>query len=285
MCPSFSSLEWRELSKDGVKVNYSVVGWEIYKGIKNLQMLEPKIQLYQYIIMPDHLHLLLRVKERMAQPIGAVIRHFKTRITSDLRKITDNPLLEVFTPDFNDRIIYPHRNLDEIFNYIRSNPYRLAVRQARPEFFRKERCVEVNGRKLQAYGNMFLMRNPFKIALVVHRADSEMDFNRKLEECLYYAGNGGVVVSAFISKREKEIRKAVEQANGRLIVIGNQLLGERQKPPRHDFELCSRGNLLLIAPLDYAEFPLVEHPSRSQCLDMNGLAESLSNLSPDALVV
>lgn len=275
-CPDFSRLVWKELTPEGVKVDYSQIGYEIWRGISRISVLEPKIQIYRYVIMPDHIHILLRVKERMEHPLGDVINDFKSGITSNLRKSFANTEFAVFTENYNDRIIYAHRNLDSVFDYIRQNPYRLAVRRERPDFFSKRRGLMIGGTEVQGYGNLFLLRNPFKMSLVVHRADTEEDFNRKMEDCLYFASNGGVVVSAFISAREKQIRREVEAAGGRVILVHDRPLQDREKPGKHDFELCCKGELLMLSPVSYLDLPKVEHPPRWQCLDMNKLAETIA---------
>lgn len=277
-CPDFSSLRIDHLSPDGVKVVNSDIGSEIWKGLKRLPMIEPAIQIYQYAIMQDHLHLLINVKERTSRHLGIIIHEFKTKIADNIRTSRNNPEMRIFTDGYNDKIIYPDRKLDDIFQYIRQNPYRLAVRKMHPEFFRKVRNIHIDNREIQAYGNLFHLRNPFKYPLVIHRSDTDQTFKRKLEDCLYYAANGGIIVSAFISPREKEIRRKAEEYGGKIIYIHNRPLAERQKPGKHDFELCCQGRMLMISPIDYSDLPITDHPSRSQCLDMNSLAEKLSKI-------
>lgn len=279
-CPDFSVLKWERLLPEEVDVRYTAIGRQISKAIKNIPAIEPRMQVYQYKIMPDHIHLLVHVKERMPRLLGEVIHDFKSLITSSLRNIMNDGNLKVFTPNFNDKIIYPDRSLNDIYDYIRQNPYRLAVRRARPAFFRKHRNILAGGREVQAYGNLFHLRNPFKYPLIVHRADDERSFRGKLEECLYHSLNGGVIVSAFISQREKEIRKAIEQAGGRIILIHDRPLAEKEKPAKHDFDLCCEGRLLMISPVEYLSIPKSDHPSRTQCLDMNSLASSIAEAKP-----
>ena len=274
-CPDFSSLAIRELLPEGVGLTYSPLGLIIFEALKAFQL--PYLRIYQHSIMPDHLHLLIHVKERLPRHLGFYIAEFKSRVTAAWRLSRGVETLEVFEENYYDRIILPEHSLNDVYQYIRQNPYRLAVRKSSPEFFQKIRGVHVDEREVQVYGNPFLLRNPFKYALIVHRADDDTVFARKLEECLYHAANGGVVVSAFISKREKEIRRQVEAAGGRLILIHDRPLAEREKPAKHDFELCAEGRLLLLSPIDYESLPKAEHPPRYQCLDMNALAETLAS--------
>lgn len=86
--------------------------------------------------------------------------------------------------------------------------------------------------------------------------------------------NGGVLVSPFISREEKEIRKMAEEIDGRIILISNEPLGERQKPHGNNFARCASGNLLILTPTNP---PLPASLSRTACLAMNSLAALISN--------
>lgn len=271
--PVFSRLIINKLSPDGVKIELLPLGKLIQSAIHSIPDFEPHIRVYQYIIMPDHVHILLSVEEHLDRAFGIFIRGLKTQVANRWRSITNDPSATVFEPDFNDRIVYSFRNLNDIFSYIRHNPYRLAVRKMRPEFFERSRQLKIENKEMQAYGNLFLLRNPFKYALIIHRKDSDSDFEHKRKNCLHHALNGGVVVSAFISPREKALRKEIEDNGGRIIVLHNRPFSAKEKPARHDFDLCAKGRLLLIAPQNFTGKTL----TRSQCLELNALAQSLAN--------
>ncbi|MCM1309685.1 MAG: hypothetical protein NC301_01500 [Bacteroides sp.] len=274
--PDFSQLKVGSLLPDGVDVELLELGKLIQQAIYALPEFEPRIKVYQYIIMPDHVHLLINVVEPLERPIGNFIGGFKTGIAKKWRAKINNPDAQIFTEGFNDQIIYTSRNLDDIFRYIRQNPYRLAIRRLKPEFFSRARNIFIGEREHQAYGNLFLLRNPFKELLVVHRSDSAQDFENKRERCLYAAANGGVVVSAFISPREKMIRREIEEIGGRMIVVHNRPFKDRQKPALHDFELCADGRLLLVSALDSLQLKNSDQLTRQQCLDMNAMAAEIA---------
>ncbi len=331
--PIFSSLIIKELTPQGVKLNYSSTGIIIYRNLKSLSEIEPKIRLLQYIIMPDHVHLLIQVTQTLEEHLGKYISKLKSTISRQLHytslqqsphpaKPNDNQIQikPVFEEGYNDKIIYPDRNLHEIFQYIRSNPYRLAVRIHRPDFFQKSRNISTSIRltqfqaslltptsnqppqsiqeasqsiqeapqslweqekeittKLQAYGNLFLLNNPFKTYLIVHRADTPEQFELKKEECLYTAVNGGVIISAFISPREKEIRSEIEAVGGSMIIVHATPFEEREKPSRHYFELCAEGKIAMVAPFFAKKLKSSDHPSRQHCKILNKIAEALAN--------
>lgn len=273
-CTDFGILVIRELNPDGVKVKYSELGNIIWREIRALQ--NCYLEVYRYAIMPDHIHLLIYVKVRMPMHLGKFIARFKANIANEWRRRQSNPKIKVFEEGFYDRIVMKEHSLNDVYQYIRQNPYRLAIRRSYPNFFQKTRNIFIEKREIQGYGNLFHFRNPFKYALIIHRADNEEVYNQKLQECMYYALNGGIVVSAFISKREKEIRRMIEEAGGRIILVHNRPFEEKAKPAKHDFELCCEGRLLVVSPMDYLDYPKSDHPSRKQCLDMNSFAEKIA---------
>lgn len=143
------------------------------------------------------------------------------------------------------------------------------MRKAHPEFFRRVNALQFGGKAYQAYGNFQLLESPFKEQVVVHRRDSEQTRSHNRELWLYTAANGGVLVSPFISRVEKEIRREAEEADGRFILIVNEPMEARYKPVGHDFEFCEAGSLLIISANSPGEL------SRNACLKMNALASAI----------
>lgn len=225
-CAPFSELVVNDLSKEGVTLRNLPLGQVIWRQIRLFQQKEIKV--YQYAIMPDHIHMLIHVRQRLARHLGYYIGILKAAIVDEWRQKNNNPDLVVFRSNYHDRIVLPEHDLNTIFQYIRQNPYRLAVRKLRPAFFQRRRGVIACGREFMAYGNLFHLRNPFKYPLIVHRADTDEQFAEKLREALYFACNGGVVVSAFISPREKMVRQEVEAAGVRLFCLGTRRMRRKK---------------------------------------------------------
>lgn len=243
----------------------SPLGKIIKEALRELPNMHPALKLYQYALMPDHLHVLLRVEYDMDEILGRKIGLFKDMVNKKAGTTG------VFEAGFNDQILNSERNLDAVFRYLRANPYRLAVRKAMPEYFTRRNRMMVGGVECQIYGNAHLLDNPFKEQVIVHRADSDEEFAGNKERWLYNAANGGVLVSPFISKREREVRAEADTLGGRFILLTNEPMREREKPSGHDFDLCSEGRLLIIAPIESMPF------SRAACLKMNALAAAIAS--------
>lgn len=242
----------------------SPLGNAVKDALRSLPTLHPALKVFQYALMPDHLHLILFVEADLDEILGRKIGRFKDMVNKRAGASG------VFAEGFNDQIITKDRSLDAIYSYLRSNPYRLAVRRAFPDFFQRRNNLLVGSVPCQAYGNIHLLDNPFKSRVIVHRADSPEKFEQTRQQWLHSAANGGVLVSPFISPREKDIRTQAEELAARLIVVTNEPFAERQKPSAHDFSLCTEGRLLIIAPQAPLDF------SRQTCLQLNTLAQSIS---------
>lgn len=219
--------------------------------------------------MPDHIHFAIFAHETLPRSIGSYIGMTKVKCGQLIR--AEYPAIkEIFTEDFHDRYLRPRHNLKTIIEYIRQNPSRLLTKQQNPDFFRKINNIKINGSLWQAYGNHQLLENPFKAPVVIHRADSEPLKTAKIRRWKHISENGGVLVSPFISPAEKEVRRQCEQANGKVILLTNEPFAEREKPAAHDFNLCSEGRLLILAPMT----PLP--PGRETFLLLNSAAEAIS---------
>lgn len=269
-CPDFGRLDFMEPS-DAV-VSLSEYGAILEKQIDITPSFNPQIRILDKAIMPDHAHILMAVTEPIDRHFGDIIQAIKAATTSKIRKISSIPSLTVFVEGFHDRIITDSRQLETATKYIRDNPRRLAVRQAYPEFFRRVNNLEIDGCLCQAYGNMHLLQNPFKEAVIVHRRDDEETRQQHWQQWLYTAANGGVLISPFISQAEKVIRAEAESVSGKIILIINQTMGERYKPTGHDFELCESGRLLIIS-ISSSDNTI----TRAACLTMNSLAETIAH--------
>lgn len=250
--------------KGAAFISSTALGKAIKSTLRRFNSTEPNVRVLQYALMPDHLHILLFVEYPTEDTLGKIIARFKIEINKA------SGITGVFAKGFNDQILKSSRSLAVLYRYLRENARRLAVRRARPEFFRRVNALEIGGKTFQAYGNFQLLDCPFKEQVIVHRADSSETRQKNRGQWLYTAANGGVLVSPFISPAEKEIRKEAEEAGGRFILIISEPMGERYKPAGRDFELCEAGRLLIVS----ANLP--GDLSRQTCLTMNTLAQTIT---------
>ena len=260
--PGCAEAQWSELGK--------AIAYCIYRFHARF----PVIDIYSYCVMPDHVHILLHKNKKDEYHLGYFISHLKGLSVKEYgQKIGATASSEsLFEENYTDKIIYPWRSLEAVRNYIRNNPHRRAMMRQYPEFFERVRNLMIGDQNYQAFGNLFLLRNPDKEAVVVSSKVSEEE-NRKLRKLWMEAAESkSVMVSPFISKAEKALRAEMEALGAPIILITHEAFPERFKPVEHDFKLCQTGRLLIIS----LGLPEKTSLTRELCLRMNALAREIA---------
>ncbi len=247
-------------------------GWLVYELWHRMASDYPLIETSTLVIMPDHLHGLVRVKERMEKPVGVPLRAFKSQVTSALRKRFGDPERKIWTPGYHDLAVWRRGALSAYIRYMMDNPRRYCLKKANPNLFsrvnglRHPRLPE--GETWSGYGNLFLLDKPEIRALKVSRTIEPNRLDALRKDCLdWVRGMNGVIVSPFISPGEKELARAALDAGGSVILIKPDGFDRYFKPRGRYFDLCRQGRLLILAcrPPSPAAVAL----SRDMCLAMN----------------
>ena len=254
-------------------------GWLGYRLWHDMPKTYPAVSTSTLVIMPDHLHGIVQVKDQMAQSVGVPLRAFKSQVTSALRKKTGNPVLNVWNPGYHDLCVWRKGALKAYTDYLCDNPRRYCVKKANPDVFR--RINQLKHPRLPAdqswsgYGNLFLLDRPEIVNIRVSRKASPDEIMRLRDETMKQASRGMVVVSPFISPGEKGIAKAVLEADkGDVILMKPDGFPELFKPGGRYFDLCMQGRLLILSA-----YPDVGHPSeltREKCIMMNAWCEQIA---------
>mgnify|MGYP001601830034 FL=1 len=222
--------------------------------------------------MPDHLHGIIYVTAPLPKPVGAVIRGFKSGVTSDLRKNGGSPSMEVWEEGYHDRVIMCSDTLRAERQYIRDNPRRYCVRKAHPDLFVKvNRLASARlpqGMDWAGFGNLFLLERPRLMPVQVSRRVAPMALSSLKTEVAERIADGTVMVSPFISPGEKEIAKRVmAQEEGSLILLKPEGFPPLYRPSGLYFDLCAQGRLLVLSP--FAHTGRKQALTRERCLQMN----------------
>ena len=100
----------------------------IHKWVRETERKFPNIAIDKYVIMPDHLHLIVTIKERHAgRSLPDVMRFFKTMTTNDyIRGVKDGTLTpfdgKLWQKSYYDHVIRNQQDYNEIWQYIENNP-------------------------------------------------------------------------------------------------------------------------------------------------------------------
>ena len=98
--------------------------------------IRPSVDVDLFVVMPNHVHGLLRISDSQAECIpevsttisanslGSIIAQFKSIVTKRSRSLANSPSLSIWKRNYYDHIVRNERSLERIRNYIVENPSR-----------------------------------------------------------------------------------------------------------------------------------------------------------------
>ena len=250
---------------------------------KTTEMRPHQLAIITYVIMPDHVHLLLRLKEDLTFPITKIVSAIESATTRRSREsgLIDNQAAIFCGEGMNDRIVFDDRQQEILVRYISDNPRRLLIKRMMPDLFRRRLSVRIGNDVVDCVGNIFLLRKPM-MAVHVRRRWSAAETEQYKALCIASAENGMVLISPFISPVENEIRKEVLANGGSIIQIMDHGFAARFKPSGKSMDTCAEGRLLLIS--EAGASVRAEDMSYKKASRLNQLAERIAAL-PTATAV
>ena len=299
----------------GALVAYSPFGLIVAKLIEDIPSHAPytgKLEIKGKAIMPDHIHLLLRIIEPLPHPLGTVINGFNIGVRRAWKALMADmqcqppdtvpqrvfPLpqadgaLRIFERGFNDEVVSRAGQLNAYYEYMRLNPWRLLLKRQHPELFTKIWGKEyLPGIHFASIGNMFLLQRPKRLAvrisrfatdaegryLLPRRLKTEDEIQQAIAPFLEQARHGTVLVTPCISPSEKAVVDAAYRENLPVIMLCPQGFSQGYHPSRAHYDACSRGLLLQLAPWPYDPQRKLTKPL---CETLNDMARRFADLAP-----
>ena len=126
------------------KVVFSSLGRAIFEHFKKMGAFTPGLEPVYCAVMPDHLHLLVKIVRELARPLGNAIGGFKTGCEKIYQRAGGEGRL--FAEGFVDEIILRAGQLKAEFAYLLDNPRRLAVKRLFPWLFKVSRRIRIDFR-------------------------------------------------------------------------------------------------------------------------------------------
>ena len=276
-----------EPSAEVPHIELSPLGEAVEQIWKTIGVHHPEVQVLALQMMPDHLNVVLFVKERLEKPLGKVLLGVKQACNQVFRQMMSESFVAVaqqhagqsrgngllFTKGFNDQILFRDGQLEHWLHYVRDNPRRLLMKREHPELFRVQRGLTYAGLSFSAIGNRFLLERPMKLQVQCSRRMTEEELQAKLADCLKAARQGAVLVSPAISKGEKVIMRAAFDEGLPLIYLQENGFTDLAKPGGKRMEACARGQLLILAPWEHHNEKMTIR--RGQCLELNEMARAI----------
>ncbi len=285
-------------------VERTELGNAVVDCIWKVPKLHPEVRVISFDLMPDHIHTIWHVVRPMPVGIKTVVRGFwqgakkcgraysmsispssirdkKHRAEDLIEHRTD---YSVFTEMPFIRPLSRKGQLNTMIRYTWLNPQRLATKRLMPEYFRVQEGIEIAGRTYCGVGNAELLQKtrymPVHVRNIwVEDAERHGD-NKRLRDymngCVIAARNGAVMVSPFISPKEKEVMEVLLKEGLPFIYIADNGFRDYYKPQDSLFDAVARKQVLILSPWDYD--PDKRHVTRAECVAMNKMAEEIAQI-------
>lgn len=254
-------------------VEPSPLGQAVIQSLINLPKFYPQIAIWTFQLMPDHLHFIAFVNERIPVHLGKVINGFKVGCNRAYKELVKGDTPGLWEDGYNDLILDRDGQLQRMKAYIHDNPRRLAIKRNHADLFQVQRNIKVGKYTFAALGNVFLLDAPCLLQVQCSRKLTPLQINATVQRFLSLAQNGAVLVSPSISPGEKAVMKAAFEHGFPVVVLQENGFAPLAKPGGRRFDACAQGRLLMLAPWEHHNDRRVI--KRSQCLDLNEMARAI----------
>ena len=252
-------------------VEHSALGQLVEESLEAIPRLNPGISLFEHVLMPDHLHMNLRIQAGLAEPLqvlGAAMRRFKSYTTTLARKSLG--LLKIWQQGYHDRICTSRRFIEAIIRYIRYNPLKYELMYNQPQHMRIREPLDSPRLNLDDYwkgmGSVALLAPEEKLlALRISQKVRRGDIPHVVKRLEDAVRSGYVIISGFISPGEVAVRnRLLENQEARFIHILPSCMKMGHRPDSRYLPALSEGRFLEIAEgNDEQDF------GRGACLALN----------------
>ena len=242
--PPFSKIEQGKIEANAITRAFKEV---IEHFHETWYCIEP---IWCYVIMPDHLHLLIKIRDIDKRvSLAVVVRQLIKALEKSARGAGEwGPLQPLFAFEWHDWIVKKKGQLDAFIRYIRENAERAWARRINRQYFSQVRRVVFAGREWFAYGNTALLElpviEPFKCSRKWANGGPEW---REAVARAERIGPGGAGAGTFMSPCEKACGNAIFNAGGAIIMLNPEGFGERWHPTRNKEALCAKGRMLFLS--------------------------------------
>jgi len=176
------------------EIELSPLGKAVESHVRRINEFSPEIEVMAVRVMPDHVHVVLKVRRRLKKPLGEHLRGFKigcTKLARQLGGAVDLGLPSgsdarepvrgagLFSDGFVDTILHDDAAIEKEIAYLADNARRLWIKTAHPELFRVLHDFSVplliGGQKCAAHfsaiGNGYLLEQAHLLQVQVSRRD------------------------------------------------------------------------------------------------------------------
>ncbi|MCR5271142.1 MAG: transposase [Prevotella sp.] len=285
----------------------SSLGEKVKECWMNIPRFYPKVEVMKLCIMPDHIHGVLFVHERMEYHLGMVIKGFKAGthkaarelgvMTATMSLCTKTETMNageseksvqytattlpssnskkgaLWEQGYHDRLLRHEGQLNRMSAYLEDNPRRLLLKRDHPGLFKPLGKIMVAGIPLDAMGNIRLLDAAVKLQVQCSRHLYPQEIEQQKQRFLKEGQEGAVIVSPCISLGERQISSACLENGIPLIVLLLKGFPPFFKPDPRYLMACAEGRLLMLSPYPWQNEQL--RNMRARCLELNNIAAKI----------
>ena len=241
----------------------------------------PALTASNFVIMPDHVHLLLIVNYPLAPAFDVLdwFQHFMREgeaLCAPALKCREE---EVWEEKFWLLLVNAGRPLAMVRRYIKLNPARKAWKLAHPDFFARHANIRHSSLdpalSWTAIGNLTLLASPFMFSVRLTRKLSLEQHLPEISRMVELAKMGMVPVCGFLSPGEKELERLLRlEPDTRWIKTVAHGLPARFDPAVEDSRYLAEGRQLLLSsfgvevpvfPVNYDNCHLMNERNEALC--------------------
>ena len=213
----------------------------------------PQLESICLQVMPDHIHGIIFVKDRLPLHLGNIIGKFKLitskRVDDTLAEVKPLPtqpltyeqpqssdlvsefysLESLWEKGYHDRILSGDEQMTRMKEYVRDNPLRLAIKRQYNALF-IQRKIKYGNYQFVAIGNTDLLNSKQKKQIKCSRKMTDSQIQEMVSEYLSLSKEGWVIVYPCISPGEQAIARSTRLNGFPLIVVLENGFSEYYKP-------------------------------------------------------
>lgn len=238
-----------------------------------------QIKIAPFIIMPNHLHLIIRILDSDKRPsLIAIVQMLMGTLSAAYYDALDQPRGEmIFHEQWHDWIVSQSNSLNTFIQYVKENAHRALYRKQHATACYPTQYV--SGKfTWTCLGTLSPKDSPVRIPVICSRTIQQgSPLWKKWQRFARRLGPGCVAIGTFMSPCEKMVRAEVLQAGGGIIKLVPQGMNTKSHAAAEDEPLLAAGRLTIMTP-----FPFEAHtPTVKELYDrchntLNPIAQALS---------
>jgi hypothetical protein len=212
------------------------------------------VSVKRYILMPNHIHLVIYLNRVEGRPPANLIRVVETLIKflneAYFTIYGEVPFAPVDT-EWDDSIAFTREAYQRMLRYVEQNPTRANLRQA-SRYCKHQSYLDKSGVRWWVYGNLDLVKRPTILSVECSRKITPSHpLWTQWQQCAQRMTVGCVGIGTFMSPCEKMVQSTLLAVGGSVIIHLPHGISPYWHPGETMEQLCAEGRVLYLTPFAF----------------------------------